>query len=124
MSNMNVLTDGSQIATLAIVSGATSEQVNGFDIYSDEGNIRVGNTVYMEVTRATGTLSFNLVSSSASDLGTDTTVIYSVPNITAGTDKVTLAFPVPDSLSQQYFGIQFAGSTGTGTVNAIYWDQK
>ncbi len=124
MSNVNVLTDGSQVATLVVATGSSAVQVSGFDIYSTEGNIRVGNQIHVEVTRATGTLGFSLISATDSALTGSVTVLSTKPAISSGTSKVTLIFPVPTSLAQQFFGIRFDGTTGTGAVNNIFWDQK
>lgn len=124
MSNVNVSIDGSQVATLVVATGSSAVQVSGFDIYSKEGNIRVGNQIHVEVTRATGALGFSLISATNSALTGSVTVLSTKPDISSGTSKVTLIFPVPTSLSQQFFGIRFDGTTGTGAVNNIFWDQK
>ena len=124
MSNLNILTDGEQTATLVVATGSSAVQVSGFDIYSDEGNIRVGNEIHVEVTRATGALGFSLISATDSALTGSVTVLATKPDISSGTSKVTLTFAVPTSLAQQFIGIRFDGTTGTGAVNAIFWDQK
>lgn len=126
MSNLNILVDGEQTATLAVATGSSAVQVSGFDIYSDEGNIRVGNTIYVQVTPASGVLGFTLISATDSALTGSVTDLYTAPD-TSGTAKVTIAFPIPDTLAQQFIGIRFDGTVGTtanNDVDAIFWDQK
>ncbi len=122
MSNHNILFDGQQIATLAIATGVASEQTPAFDIYSVEGNIRVGNVIHMNFDWLSGTLTFNLIKSDNADLSSGD-IIYISDAFTAGTGH-ELDFAIPATNDKRYLGIQFAGTVGTGTVNTIVWDSK